>query len=67
MKQVVLMMSQGNLVASSLLGIVEELFAAVPGAEEARRLFTSGPYFKTCCDNVQGYTERLTELREVGC
>ena len=32
---VVAMMAQGNLVASQLLGEVEELLAAIPGAEEA--------------------------------
>ena len=38
MDKVVLMMAQGDLGATKLLGKIEELLAALPGAEEARGL-----------------------------
>ena len=37
-EQVVLMMTQGNLVTAQLLRQIEELLATMPGAEEAGRL-----------------------------
>ena len=37
-QQVVLVMTQGNLVAAKLLSQVEQLLAAIPGAKKAGRL-----------------------------
>jgi len=70
MDDVVLMVAQGNLVTPQLLGEVEELLAALPGAEEAGGLWLKveggGWRVDGRGDDVEGDLQTLTEVLQIG-
>ena len=69
MENVVLMMAEGNLRTADFLCKVENQFAAVPGAEKARRFLLTGGSFgnvETGCEQVEGHIESLAEVLQVG-
>lgn len=71
MDDVVLMMTEGNLGAPQFLSKVKELFAPLPGTEEANGLGFGGLRLsrimrKTGGDDVEGNAEVVAERLEIG-
>lgn len=62
-KQVVLMVAQGNLVAAQFLSQIKHLLAAVPGAKKAGRLLVGR--LETGCDDMESYAEFVAEVLEI--
>jgi len=69
MNDVVLMVSEGNFGAAQLLGDVEELLSALPGAEKAGGLgvllWHSNRLDKASGDDVEGHAEAIAEGLEI--